>query len=61
MIAIPATECYLSTSELAARWRMSIVTLKKWRARKYGPAWKKFPPRRVLYPMSNILEWESRT
>lgn len=54
-------EVYLSTAELAARWRKSTVTLKRWRGNAYGPAWKKFPPRTVLYPMTAILEWESRT
>ena len=56
-----ATDCYLSTNELAARWRKAPVTLKKWRGKNYGPAWTKFPPHTVLYPMSAILEWESRT
>lgn len=55
-----ATDFYLSTKELALRWKKSTVTLKKWRAKNYGPAWTKFQPRTVLYPMSAILEWESR-
>ena len=55
-----ATDCYLSTNELAQRWRKSPVTLKKWRAKNYGPSWVKFPPRTLLYPMSAVIEWESR-
>jgi hypothetical protein len=54
------TDCYLSTNELAARWRMSPHTLRNWRSMKYGPVAKKFPPARVLYPMSAILDWEGK-
>ncbi len=51
---------YLTTAELAARWRMSPKTLYHWRQKAYGPAAAKFLPRRVLYSMTAILEWESR-
>lgn len=54
------TPAYITTHELAERWRMSPTTLAHWRSIKYGPQAVKFPPRRVLYPMTAVLEWESK-
>lgn len=54
-------ETYLSTASLAKRWEMNPKTLRNWRSLKYGPQAVKFLPRRVLYPMSAVLEWEQRT
>lgn len=35
----PDLPVYLTQQDLAARWSMSVRTLERWRAERYGPAW----------------------
>ena len=34
-----AAAAYMTTRELAERWRVSGRTLERWRAERYGPGW----------------------
>ena len=52
-------ELFLTTAELAERWRISVHTINGWRARSEGPAWVKLETGTVLYRASVILEWET--
>lgn len=51
---------YLTTIELAQRWKKSPATLRNWRLKKVGPPY--FKPAgeqsEALYRMSDILAWE---
>jgi excisionase family DNA binding protein len=48
----------LTEDELAARLKISPRTVKRWRWRRYGPAWF-YAGRHVRYRMSAVLEWEA--
>ena len=55
-----ATErSHLNEMELAKRWEMSHRTLQRWRMDGRGPTYLKLG-KRVVYPMSVILEYERR-
>lgn len=43
--------------ELAARWRMSVRTLDRWRAVGYGPTWLALGGR-VLYRLADVAAFE---
>ena len=45
-------------AELAARWRMSVLTLRDWRAQRTGPRAIRIG-RRVFYPQTAIAAWEA--
>jgi Helix-turn-helix domain len=49
----------LTPPELAARWRMSVRTLDRWRAKKYGPAWLCLGGR-ILYRRVDVEAFEAR-
>jgi len=48
---------WLTTAELADRWRMATRTLERWRANTRGPAWHHIGGR-VLYVFADILAYE---
>jgi predicted DNA-binding transcriptional regulator AlpA len=48
---------YLSNPELAARYEVSVETVRKWRATGYGPPAHKLG-RHVRYRLSDVLRWE---
>jgi hypothetical protein len=52
---------YLTTEELAQRWKCSTNTLSNWRVKRIGPPWKKLGAGRnnkVLYKMEDVLNYE---
>lgn len=49
---------YLTQRDLAARLRLSVRTIERWRAAKYGPAWITIG-RSIRYRMSDVLAWEA--
>ena len=51
---------YLTTDELATRWKGAVTagTLVNWRSRGRGPAFVKLGSR-VRYPLAMVLEWEA--
>ena len=51
---------YLKPEDLAIRWDMNPDTLKRWRARGYGPRFKKMG-RLVRYSIENIESFERST
>lgn len=58
-MAKPALEeQLLTTSQLAERYHMSELTLRKWRWRGIGPRWVKIAGR-ALYPESEVARWEA--
>ncbi len=48
---------YLSTIELAKKWRMHPVSLTNWRTKGKGPHYLKLGGK-VLYPVTEVLKWE---
>lgn len=46
----------LNTEEAARRLRLSVVTLEKWRARRFGPPFGR-AGRRVFYFADDIQRW----
>ncbi len=50
---------WLTTTELAGRWRMTTRTLDRWRAKRHGPAWHIIGGR-VLYQLDDVLTYEDR-
>jgi hypothetical protein len=49
----------LTPQELAAHWRMSVRTLDRWRAQRYGPAWLALGGR-ILYQLADVKAFEAR-
>lgn len=51
---------YLTTAELAQRWKISANTIRNWRFRSAGPRYFKPAGERgkALYALADILEWE---
>lgn len=54
---VTAFALFLRERELAARWRMSVRTLQRWRMSKCGPNWLKIGSR-VVYSMDEIRAFE---
>lgn len=52
-------EKMLTTAELAERWSVSEITLKKWRAENTGPKYIKIGDRRVLYRYADVIRYEN--
>lgn len=50
---------WMTTAELAKRWRLTTRTLERWRAEPYGPAWHRIGDK-VLYLMADVLAYEDR-
>lgn len=52
---------WLTTADLAARWRVSVKTVRGWRFRRSGPRY--FKPNgqrgKALYDLADILAWEA--
>lgn len=55
----PGQPDWLTTAELAKRWRLTPRTLERWRAECFGPVWHEFRGR-VLYPLDDVLAYEAR-
>lgn len=53
----PAEERFLSTSDLARRWGVSVRTLEGWRLRRLGPPFVRLN-RLIVYRLSDILAFE---
>lgn len=49
---------HLTSNELAARWRVTVRTLERWRAELYGPAWITIGGS-IRYRMTDVLAWEA--
>jgi hypothetical protein len=56
---IPSSPTWLTTAELAQRWRMTTRTLERWRAERFGPAWHHLGGK-VFYRMDDVLAYEDR-
>ncbi|WP_062520245.1 helix-turn-helix domain-containing protein [Demequina silvatica] len=56
MDAASTGETYLTTEELAAKFRTNIDTVRYWRHRGIGPRATKIG-RRVLYAASDVARW----
>ena len=52
------TEIFLTSSEVAERWRVHEVTLRNWRNQRKGPAYVKLADNNVIYPLSAVLTYE---
>lgn len=50
---------YLTTADLAKRWRLHAVTLRMWRQRGQGPRFTKVGGR-VLYKLSDVITHEGK-
>ncbi|SFD42882.1 helix-turn-helix transcriptional regulator [Roseivivax sediminis] len=49
---------YLTTRELAERWRVTCRTLERWRAEPYGPGWVTIGGA-IRYRREDVLAWEA--
>lgn len=49
---------YLTTRELAERWRVSGRTLERWRADRYGPGWV-WIGGSIRYRFADVLAYEA--
>ena len=49
---------FLTSKELAKRWKMSEGTLRNWRATSQGPKFVIIGVRNVLYPLESIEKYE---
>lgn len=48
----------MTPRELAVRWKVSLRTLDRWRASRYGPAWITIG-RSIRYRLSDVLAFEA--
>lgn len=53
---------WLTTADLARRWRVSVKTVRTWRFRGSGPRYFKpnGPRGKALYELGDVLAWEAR-
>ena len=49
----------MSERQLAARWKISLKTLRRWRSNNEGPTWHKLF-RYVRYHVADVLDFERR-
>lgn len=49
---------YITQQELAARWKVTVRTLERWRGKRYGPTWITLGGS-IRYRMSDVLVWEA--
>lgn len=57
------TQIYLSTKELAERWRLKAETLSNWRVMNTGPAYTKLgsgKSAKVLYRLEDVEQYEQQ-
>lgn len=52
---------WLTTADLAARWRVSVKTVRSWRFRRTGPRYFKpaGPRGAARYDLEDIIAWEA--
>lgn len=58
-VTTPPHPTWMTTAELAGRWRITTRTLERWRAERYGPAWH-YIGGKVLYLLDDIQAYEER-
>ena len=51
------TRVWLSNDDLAARYGVSVSTIRQWRAASTGPRGRRFG-RHVRYALDDVTEWE---
>ena len=54
----PPRQDWLTTNDLARRWRVSPRTLQRWRAEAFGPAWLSIGGS-IRYRLTDVLDWEA--
>lgn len=52
------TRDWLTPEEVGERIGLTTATLKKWRVTGDGPKFARLSPRRVVYFIADVLEWE---
>lgn len=57
--ASDSTSPFLTSAQLAARWKVSHDTIQKMRRTKTGPAWLQLVPRKYVYPLPVVEKWEA--
>jgi len=57
MDKLPRREDLMTTAEVADALRVSETTVKRWRARKYGPAPLQLGPQIYRYLRADVLAW----
>lgn len=57
---VPSPPVWLTTGELAVRWKLTERTLERWRAERYGPVWHVLGGS-IRYLMSEVEAFENRT
>lgn len=55
----PSHPIWLTTAELAERWRMTTRTLERWRAERYGPKWHQLGGS-IRYSIADVEGFEAR-
>lgn len=50
----------ITTKEVAARLRVAVSTLKRWRRNQMGPRWCRVGGRMVRYLVTDLEEWVAR-
>jgi hypothetical protein len=54
-----STPIWLTTPELADRWRVTTRTIDRWRAARYGPAWHSIGGL-IRYSLADVEAFERR-
>jgi hypothetical protein len=57
-VPFPSTPQWLTTEEVADRWRITTRTLERWRAERYGPDWHHFGGS-VRYALIDVESFEA--
>lgn len=52
---------HLTTVELSERWSVHVNTLQRWRTEGDGPKFVRLGLKRILYPVSEVEAYESKT
>lgn len=59
-MAVRCASTWLTTAELAIRWRLSVRTLERWRVEQHGPLWHQFGGS-IRYDIADVQAFEARS
>lgn len=54
------SSAHLTPAQLAERWGVAERTLDRQRVTGEGPRWCRVGPRKILYPITEVIRWEEQ-
>ena len=51
---------FLTSKDLASRWKLNEGTLRNWRSQLKGPKYFRLHKRKILYDIKDVMEYEEK-